>query len=188
MNISFAGLHGTGKSTIAKKIAEHFNFIFYSTGMAFRELAKLKKMTLEEFSHFAEANIEIDRLLDGKIRLLAEMGASYVFDGQLPAFLLSDLNAFCILLTCDYDVRLARMASRDNKSLQDQQKETIAREESERERFIQLYNIDILDPSTILKSFDLIINTTDLNIEEIFNICRIAIEGIKRSIQEKETI
>lgn len=187
MNISFAGLHGTGKSTIAKKIAKHFDLNFYSTGMAFRELAKLKKMTLEEFSHFAEANFEIDRLLDGKIRLLAETGNSYVFDGQLPAFMLGDLNSYRILLNCDYDVRLARMASRDNRSLEDQKKETVAREESERERFIQLYNLDILDPSTILKNFDLIISTTELNIEEIFKICRIAIEGIARSMKEKET-
>jgi cytidylate kinase len=187
MIISFAGLHGTGKSTIAKKIAEYLNFTYYSTGMAFRELAKLKNMTLEEFSLYAEDHLEIDRLLDDKIKLLAETGNSYVFDGQLPAFMLGDLNNYCILLTCDDDVRLVRMASRDNRSLKDQQKETIAREESERERFIQLYNLDILDPSTILKNFDLIINTTELNIEEISKICRVAIEGISRSIKEKET-
>ncbi len=50
MNFSFAGLHGTGKSTIAKTVAQHFNFSYYSTGMAFRELAKEKKMSLEEFN------------------------------------------------------------------------------------------------------------------------------------------
>ena len=188
MNISFAGLHGTGKSTIAKKVAQYFDMTFYSTGMAFRELAKLKKMTLEEFSHYSEDHFEIDRLLDGKIRLLAEMtGKSYVFDGQLPAFMLGDLNSYRILLICDNDVRLMRMASRDNRSLEDQQKETTAREESERERFIQLYNIDILDPETILKNFDLIINTTKLNIEEISKMCILAIEGISRSLKEKET-
>lgn len=186
MIISFAGLHGTGKSTIAKKVAEHFNFSYYSTGMAFRELAKLKKMTLEEFSRYSEEHLEIDRLLDDKIKLLAETANSYVFDGQLPAFMLGDLNNFCILLTCDDDVRLTRMASRDNKSLEAQQKETVAREESERERFIQLYYLDILDPSTILKNFNLIIDTSELNIEEIFKICRIAIDGITRSMKEKE--
>ncbi|MHA1512166.1 MAG: (d)CMP kinase [Promethearchaeota archaeon] len=187
MIISFAGLHGTGKSTIAKKIAEYLKYTYYSTGMAFRELAKLKNMTLEEFSHYAEDHLEIDRLLDDKIKLMAEMGNSYVFDGQLPAFMLGDLNDYRILLTCDDDVRLARMASRDNRSLKDQHKETIAREESERDRFIQLYNLDILDPSTILKNFDLIINTTELNIEEVSKLCRVAIEGISRSIKEKET-
>jgi len=53
MNISFAGLHGTGKSTIAKLVAEHFQFEFYSTGMAFRELALEHQMNLEEFSKYA---------------------------------------------------------------------------------------------------------------------------------------
>ena len=187
MNISFAGLHGTGKSTIAKNVAQHFDMTFYSTGMAFRELAKLKKMNLEEFSHFAEDNFEIDRLLDGKIRLLAEKGNFYVFDGQLPAFMLGDLTSYRILLICDNDVRLARMASRDNISLKESKQETTAREKSEQERFIQLYNIDILDPATILKNFDLIINTTKLNIEEISKMCILAIEGISRSLKEKET-
>ena len=39
MIITISGLHGTGKSTIGKKLAENLGIRYYSTGQAFRELA-----------------------------------------------------------------------------------------------------------------------------------------------------
>ncbi|WP_371806174.1 (d)CMP kinase [Candidatus Lokiarchaeum ossiferum] len=171
MNFSFAGLHGTGKSTIAKKVADHLNYTFYSTGMAFRELAKEKDMSLEDFSLYAEDHFEIDKELDGKILKLAQTGENYVFEGQLPTYMLGELKDFAILLTCDEKVRIERMMDRDVRTFEAQRHETLVREESERQRFIDIYQIDVLDPATMHKTFDLIINTTHLGIKAIFNIC-----------------
>ena len=64
MIIAISGLHGTGKSTIAKKIAEKLGIRHYSTGDAFRELAEEMNMTLEEFTAYVEKNPEIDKKLD----------------------------------------------------------------------------------------------------------------------------
>lgn len=180
MNISFAGLHGTGKSTIAKLVADHFHFQFYSTGMAFRELAADHKMNLEEFSKYAEAHKEIDQELDGKIIKLAQSGKNYVFEGQLPTYMLGDLKDFAILFTCCDDIRLGRMATRDGQSIEVQKHETIVREASERQRFIDFYQIDIMDPTTILGTFDLILDTTQLGIEAIVNSCVAAISGLMK--------
>ncbi|MHA1584525.1 MAG: (d)CMP kinase [Promethearchaeota archaeon] len=179
MNISFAGLHGTGKSTIAKMIAEHFHFTYYSTGIAFREMAKEKGMTLEEFSKFTEKHPEIDNILDHKIVDMAKDGAQdYIFEGQLPTYMLGDLKDFAIMLTCDEEIRIQRMASRDEEDISEKVHETIVREESEQQRFIELYNIDVMNPALILKTFDLIINTTHLGIEEVYQISENAIAGI----------
>ena len=178
MNISFAGLHGTGKSTIAKHVANHFQFEFYSTGMAFRELAAEHKMNLEEFSKYAESHEEIDKQIDGKILGLAQSGKNFVFEGQLPTYMLGDLKDFAILLTCAEDVRLDRMAGRDGQSLEDQKHETVVREASERQRFIDFYQIDVMDPETILTTFDLILDTTHLGIEAIVQTCVAAISGL----------
>ena len=178
MNISFAGLHGTGKSTIARKLAEHFGFEFYSTGMAFRALAKENGMDLEEFSRYAENRPEIDKKLDAKILNLAQTDTNYIFEGQLPTFMLGDYRDFSILLTCEDNLRLSRMAVRDGRSVEDQRQETLVREESERQRFIELYDIDVLDPHTILQTFDLILDTTHLSIETVFNVCLHALEEI----------
>ncbi len=180
MNISFAGLHGTGKSTIAKQVANHFQFEFYSTGMAFRELAADHQMNLEEFSKYAEAHEEIDRQIDGKILGLAKTGKNFVFEGQLPTYMLGDLKDFAILLTCDDAIRLERMANRDEQSLEVQKHETIVREASERQRFINFYQIDIMDPHTILTTFDLILDTTHLGVEAIVQTCVAAITGLPK--------
>ena len=138
MIIVLSGLHGTGKSTIAKMLADHFQFQFYATGNAFRELAKEHNMSLQEFSKYAEIHKEIDFELDSKIKKLAESGQSYVFDGQLPAYILGSLANYRILLQCDDDVRISRMKLRDNQTLDAQKQETFIREASERQRFIEL--------------------------------------------------
>ncbi len=178
MNISLAGLHGTGKSTIAKKLAEYFNFRFYSTGMAFRALAKEYEMNLEDFSLYSETHPEIDKQLDERILTLAQTDKNFVFEGQLPTYMLGNYRDFAVLLVCDEDVRISRMMVRDGRSLEDQKQETLIREQSERQRFIDLYQIDVLDPATILKTFDLIVNTTHLSIEGVFNVCKHALEEI----------
>lgn len=178
MNISFAGLHGTGKSTIAQKIADHFKFQFYSTGMAFRALATKYDMNLEDFSRYVELHPEIDNELDEKILKLAQTDTNYIFEGQLPTYMLGEYRDFAVLLTCNDDVRLSRMAVRDGQSLEDQRQETLVREESERQRFIELYQVDVLDPRTILNTFDLIIDTTHLSIEAVFDTCKSALQEI----------
>ena len=176
MIVVFAGLHGTGKSTIAKQVAQKINATFYSTGMAFRDLAKEKNMSLEQFSKYSEQNLDIDKELDQKIYQMAQKGQNYVFDGQLPAYILKSLSNYNIMLKCDEKIRIERMATRDGRTFEEQKHETLIREESERQRFIQLYNIDILDSTSILKTYHLILDTTALGIEEIVSICAHAVE------------
>ena len=181
MNFVFAGLHGTGKSTIAKAVAAHFGLTFYSTGMAFRDLAQAKGMNLEEFSLYSETHKEVDTELDNKILEMAKSGKDYAFDGQLPAYLLKDLVDYSILLKCDEKVRIGRMAERDGRSSDDQAQETYAREESERQRFIDLYQLDIAVPSRILSTYDLILNTTTTSIEDVLAVCIAAISTVRKS-------
>ena len=175
MILVFSGLHGTGKSTIAERIAEKYNLTFYSTGMAFRELAVEKSMNLEEFSKYVETHLEIDKELDNKIIQMAkkgkESGQGYVFDGQLPAYILGVNLDFSIQLQCDLQIRIERMMGRDGQDFEAKKQETLVREESERQRFIQLYNIDVLDPELITKTYGMIIDTSDKNIDEVFEIC-----------------
>ena len=58
--ISVSGLHGTGKSTIAKLIADRLGILYYSTGQMFRDLAKEKNMTLEEYTNYVEHHPDIE--------------------------------------------------------------------------------------------------------------------------------
>jgi CMP/dCMP kinase len=85
----------------------------------------------------------------------------------MPAFLLGNLADFKILLQCYQDDRILRMKLRDNESLEAKKRETLIREESERQRFIEIYQIDIQDPQLIQQTFNAIIDTTSMTISEV---------------------
>lgn len=166
MRISISGLHGTGKSTVAQKIARHFSYAHYSTGELFRTLAAEKGYTLEQFSKIAEKDKKIDLELDALIRKKA-MEGNCVLDNQLSPYLLKDILDVSILLKCDFDERIHRMTSRDQSSFEQKKHETLVREDSEHKRFLDFYGIDLRDPGLILSTFHLIMDTTHLSIESV---------------------
>jgi predicted cytidylate kinase len=168
MIISVSGLHGTGKSEIAKLIADRLGILYYSTGQMFRDLAKEKNMTLEEYTNYVESHPDIDKELDNKVVNIAKKG-NIIIDSQLSGYILKSIADFRIHLTCPLELRVKRMSERDQTSLEEKLKETTLREKSELERFKKLYNIDISDKNLINKLFDLVINTENLSIEEVLD-------------------
>lgn len=168
MIISISGLHGTGKSTIAKLIAKHLGIVYYSTGQAFRDLAKEKNMSLEEFTNYVEVHPDIDKVLDKKVVNMAKKG-NIIIDSQLSGYILKSIANFRIHLTCPLELRVKRMSERDQTSFKEKLKETSLREKSELERFKKLYDIDLSDKNSINELFDLIINTENFSIEEVLD-------------------
>jgi cytidylate kinase len=166
MIIAISGLHGTGKSVIAKLLAKNLGVLYYSTGQAFRDLAKENNMSLEEFSNFVEKHPDIDKELDNRVLKMAKEG-DIIIDSQLSGYLLKSIADFKIHLTCPLKIRVKRMAVRDQSSYDAKLKETTLREESELKRFNELYNIDLSDNIFIQNFFDLIIDTGRLSIDEV---------------------
>ena len=164
MILTISGLHGAGKSTIGKLISQKLGLKYYSTGQAFRDLAKDMNFTLEEFTDFVEENPDIDKKLDDKIIKIAQKD-NVIIDSQLSGHLLQNIVDFKILLKCPLETRVKRMADRDQTSYEEKLKETMVREKSEQERFKILYDIDLEDN----KTYDLIIETENLSIEEVLN-------------------
>ncbi len=168
MIISISGLHGTGKSTIAKLIAKHLGIVYYSTGQMFRDLAKEKDMSLEEFTNYVEVHPDIDKILDKKVVNMAKKG-NIIIDSQLSGYILKSIANFRIHLTCPLELRVKRMSERDQTSFEEKLKETSLREKSELERFKKLYDIDLSDKNSINEFIDLIINTENFSIEEVLD-------------------
>jgi len=180
MIITLSGLHGTGKSTIAKLLAENLGILYYSTGKAFRELAEENSMTLEEYTTYVERNPEIDKSLDNRVINMAKKG-SIIIDSQLSGHLLKSVADFKIHLTCPLKIRVKRMSVRDQSTYDAKLKETTLREESELNRFNKLYNIDLSDEDFIQNFFDLIIDTENLSIEEVLQIILKELDKFKRN-------
>ncbi len=169
--ITLGGLHGTGKSSVADLIAKEFNLRRTSAGMIFRTMAKERGMTLEDFSKLAKEDQSIDRMLDDRLKEEAKRG-DVVIDGQLAAWMAGDHADFKILLTAPLDVRVKRIAQRDGRDFEEALHETRVREEIERERYLEFYEIDITD----LSIYDLIINTEKFDVEGVYSIIRTALQ------------
>jgi len=166
MILTISGLHGTGKSTVGKLLAEALGIKYYSTGQAFRDLASEMNMTLEEFTKYVEDHPEIDNKLDNKVIEVAKEG-NIIVDSQLSGHLLKDIADLRIHLTCPLEIRVKRMALRDNNSYEESMKETILREKSELERFNHLYSIDLSDANKIQEIHDIILTNEGLTIDEV---------------------
>jgi len=168
MILAISGLHGTGKSTIARKIAEKLGLAYYSTGNAFRDLADNMNLSLEDFSKYVEDHPNIDKDLDNKVVQVAKKG-NIVVESQLSGYLLENIANYKILLKCPLEIRVKRMAERDGTNYEKKLKETKLREKSELERFKILYNIDLGDEERAKQVFDYILDTQYLSIDEVVN-------------------
>lgn len=159
--IAIGGLHGIGKSTIAKALAKTFKLRHLSAGKAFRQMAKRKTLTLQDFSKLAGEDPSIDLEIDNFIRKEAEKGDA-IAEGQLAPWMLKDIADMKILLTAPERVRLKRISKRERMSFDEAKRRTAIREKIEKERYEKYYNIDISDVSI----YDLIFDTSLLRKEE----------------------
>ena len=168
MIVCLSGKHGTGKTTIGKKVADSLGIRYFSTGEVFRDLANLMNMSLVEFINYVEENPDMDKKLDEKIIEVSKKG-DILTSSLLSGYHLSDVADFKVFLTCPIEIRVKRMSERDDTMFDEKLEETKYREKSESERFKLLYNIDIEDMEKAKEMFDLILDTNKLSIEESVN-------------------
>ena len=74
MRITICGVPGSGKSTVAKMVAEILEFKHYVAGDFQRKMAEESGMTILEFAKAAETDPEIDKKTD---EWAAQIGQSY---------------------------------------------------------------------------------------------------------------
>ncbi|MBW2973004.1 nucleoside monophosphate kinase [Candidatus Woesearchaeota archaeon] len=167
MIITISGEPGSGKSTIAKALAEKFNLKLYSEGDFFRELAEEKGVSLLELNKMAEDDPSIDKAVEEKAKKLVEEAKdNFVIDGRTAFRLLP--KSLKIYLKVDIDdaakrVQKRRQLGEEKEMTIDQTKENLLkREESEVNRFKKYFKIDVTDES----QYDLIIDTTGQTSEE----------------------
>ena len=175
--IAVSGPPGSGKTTVAKLLAERLNLRYVSIGQLFRELAKRKGMDLVQLSKLAEKEHSIDRELDALARREAERG-NVVIDGHISAWIVRDLADLCVGIIAPFNVRVQRIAQRDGRPLSQVEEETRVREESEARRFREIYGIDVND----LTVFDVVLNSAYFTPEQIVSIVIKVLEekGVQR--------
>lgn len=169
MIVTISGSIGSGKTTLAKALAERFSMQHISAGKIMRDMAKEKGISLIEFSKYAEKNPEIDKEIDRRQKELAEKG-NCILDGRISAYIMeADL---CIWLDAPLEVRAKRVSKRENITEKEAIKSILEREASEKKRYKEIYNIDLDDR----RIYDIILNTRRVNVEEMTDLVSEAIK------------
>ena len=169
-----SGPPGAGKSTYAKRLARDLGLEYYSTGLIFRRIAAEKGVSLEELNRIAERDPSIDIAID-RATVQTAMKGGVVIDSHLAAWLLKDKADYLVYVKAPLFVRVRRIAKRDRVGLWEALRETVAREWSQRERFLRLYGLDVWD----LSIFHVIVDTSIYSIDEAYSII---FEGARRRL------
>lgn len=165
MKITITGWAGTGKSTTAKLLAAELGYPHFSGGNIFRSYADSQNMTLNELERHAEHDTQFDYKLDNYQKELGEQHDNFVMESRLGWFFIPD--AYKIMLFCDDEERMRRIAERDEIDSKQAQHETLDREESIVMRYKDLYDIDDF---MNVEHFDLVIDTEQNNPEQVLSI------------------
>jgi len=167
MIITISGIAGSGKSTVAKLLAKELNYKHHSIGDFMREIAKKHNLTLLELSKQAETDKSIDEELDQKQTELAKED-NFVIDSRLGFHFIK--NSIKIFLEVNLNEAANRILKEKRqhehyKDIQDSINKIKTRINSEDKRYKEYYNIDYHDKD----NYDIIIDTTDIEPEEIVN-------------------
>ncbi len=164
--ISLAGDLGSGKSTVAKILIQELGAEYYSTGAIVRDIANKRGMSVVELNVYMETHPEIDHEIDDGLVALSDVDKFLIIDSRM-AFHFTK-GTFKVYLSADAETSALRIMNANRKgehaaSLDDTIKETRARRESEKKRYMTQYGVDIKD----LMNYSLIIDTSHATPEEV---------------------
>lgn len=183
MIISFGGNAGSGKSTIAKMLADKLGWPRYYVGGIRRDKAKERGMTLAEYNKLGETDPSTDIEVDEYQRQLGETEDNFVIEGRTSWHLIP--HSLKIFLDVDEKVAAKRLfdelKSENNrnegqnfKDIEEVIKLLRERKQSDDLRYRKYYNIEAYNP----KNFDYVLDTSKLTEQEVF-------ENIYAYIKEK---
>lgn len=179
--IAISGLPGSGKSTVAEKLAEKLEMRKVSGGDALRELAIeegyepggedwWETEAGKDFLNLRGADDTFDKKVDNKLLEMAKEG-NIILDSWTMPWLLS--FGFKVWIKADEKIRAKRVAGRDSISFDQALKSIKEREKKTFSIYKEIYDIEI---GKDFSPFDLVISSDELTPEKIVNILSFSID------------
>jgi cytidylate kinase len=181
--ICVCGMAGTGKSTLAKKLAEKYGLKYYSGGDALKALAREEGYKPFErgwwesregmqFLEKRNKDPKFDESVDKKLLEIAQQG-NVVLDSWTMPWLLK--IGFKIWLEASPEKRAERIAKRDGMGVNEALRALKNKEERTREIYKKLYGFNLGED---FKPFHLILDTDNLEAEEVFQVLCMVIDNV----------
>jgi cytidylate kinase len=173
--ICISGLAGTGKSTLAKKLAHRYHLKYYSGGDALKALANEEGYDASmpgwwespmglNFLKQREKDPKFDQAVDRKLMEYAKQG-NVLLDSWTMPWLLKD--GFKIWLLASMDKRAQRVAKRDGITVKKALRVLKEKEDRTKAIYKKIYGFALGDD---FKPFDLVLDTDNLNSEEVYQV------------------
>ena len=163
MIITIAGNLGSGKSTVAKILANELGYKHYSMGDLQRSIAKKRGITLVELQKLEEKDPSIDKEVDQTQVDLGKQEDNFVIDSRIGwHFIPHSVKIFLKVSDQEAARRIFNQKREDekyNKTLEQTLSGIKSRKTSELKRFKEYYNLDYEDVS----NYDLVVDTTKIN-------------------------
>src|SRR3972149_7735188 len=191
--ICISGMAGTGKSTLAKKLAKKYALNYYSGGDALKALASEQGYDTSKsgwwespeglkFLEQREKEPKFDQAVDKKLLEYAERG-NVLLDSWTMPWLLK--TGFKIWLLASTEKRVERVAKRDQITPKEASRGLKEKEARTRAIYSKLYGFTLGED---FKPFHLVLDTDDLGAEEVFQVlCRV-IDSILLNQQKSSSL
>ena len=169
MIISISGRPCSGKSTIAKLIEQKHGFKRIGVGDLFKEEAKRRGLSAEEFNALCMTDPSYDYYIDKQSEILGKQyeGQKYIFDSRLAWHFVP--KSFKVFVTLDDDTMADRLINSDREGKEKYTSKASAkkslknRQALEQERYKKIYDIDLYD----MGNYDLIVDSSNKTPEEL---------------------
>ena len=189
MVICISGMAGTGKSTLSKKLAQKYGLKCYSGGDALKELAAAEGYDVSrqgwwespEGLTFLKERVndpKFDKAVDAKLIEYAKQD-SVLLDSWTMPWLLE--FGFKIWLMASIEKRAARVAERDKITVSQALQVLEEKESRTKAIYKKLYGFSLGED---LSPFDLVLDTDNLDAEQVFEVLCRAIGSLALSVSE----
>lgn len=170
MIISISGNQGSGKSTVAKRLAETLGWPRYYIGGMRREAALKRGLTLAEYNKLGEIDPSTDLEVDEYQKKLGQTKDNFVIEGRTSWYFIPHSLKIYLDVSDEEGAKRILLANRDGEdkymtTFEDVLASIQRRRASDDKRYQQLFGINAHD----LNNFDYVIDTTNLNQNEVFS-------------------
>jgi cytidylate kinase len=181
--LCISGMTGSGKSTVAKRLAAKYELDYFSGGNALKTLAQEEGYnsdirgwweTTQGLSFLQQriGDSVFDKRIDKKLLELAERG-NVVLDSWTMPWLFSE--GFKIWLEASPNIRARRVVKRDGISIEEASTALKEKDEKTRQLYLSLYGFNL---GHDFSPFDLVLTTDELDPDEIFEAVSLVVDRL----------